>query len=146
MCEIARSQVALMAKFEKFRRRSRLNFANFAMRAAWLRAISHTTPARHCITKGSTSDLQKSRHLQKSRVTERHNRGTKRKLKLHPPKTKREAPSFAFGATSTFALCADCGAREAGIFSNFRWPEATENSKISGRALLVKAKTRLFCK
>ena len=29
-------------------------------------------------------DLQKSRHLQKSRVTERHNRGTKRKLKSHP--------------------------------------------------------------
>ena len=49
MCEIARSQAALMAKIAKFRRRSRLNFAKFAMRAAWLRAISHTTPARHYI-------------------------------------------------------------------------------------------------
>ena len=38
MREIARSQAALMAKFAKF-----------AMRAAWLRAISHTTPARHYI-------------------------------------------------------------------------------------------------
>ena len=28
-------------------------------------------------------DLQMSRHLQKSRVTERHNRGTKRNLKSH---------------------------------------------------------------
>ena len=52
MCEIARSQAALMANFAKFRRRSRLNFANFAMRAAWLRAISHTTPARHYIILG----------------------------------------------------------------------------------------------
>ena len=42
-----RSQAALMAKFAKFKRQSRLNFTNFAMRAAWLRAISHTTPARH---------------------------------------------------------------------------------------------------
>ena len=47
MCEIARSQVALMAKFAKFKRLRRLIFAKFAMRAAWLRAISHTTPARH---------------------------------------------------------------------------------------------------
>ena len=48
-----------------------------------------------------TSDLQKSRHLQKSRVTERHNRGTKRKLKSHPPPQKRRAaPFFALGATS----------------------------------------------
>ena len=44
-----RSQAALMAKFVKFKRRSRLNFANFAMRAAWLRAISHTTAARHYV-------------------------------------------------------------------------------------------------
>ena len=36
-----------MAKFAKFRRLRRLNFAKFAMRAAWLRVISHTTPARH---------------------------------------------------------------------------------------------------
>ena len=49
MCEILRSQAAVIAKFAKFRRRSRLIFANFAMRAAWLRAISHTTPARHYI-------------------------------------------------------------------------------------------------
>ena len=42
-----RSQAALMAKFAKFRRFRRLNFVIFAMRAAWLRAISHTTPARH---------------------------------------------------------------------------------------------------
>ena len=28
----------------------------------------------------ATNDLQKSRHLQKNRVTERHNRGTKGKL------------------------------------------------------------------
>ena len=42
-----RSQAALMAKFAKFKRRSRLNFAKFVMRAAWLRAISHTTPAQH---------------------------------------------------------------------------------------------------
>ena len=47
MCEIARSQAALMAKFAKFKRLRRLNFANFAMRAAWLRAIPHTTPTRH---------------------------------------------------------------------------------------------------
>ena len=40
MCEIARSQAALIAKFVKFRRRSRLIFANFAMRAAWLRAFA----------------------------------------------------------------------------------------------------------
>ena len=59
----------------------------------------------------TTNDLQKSRHLQKSRVTERHNRGTKRKLKLHPPPQKsRQAPFFAPGATSIFALCPDCGA------------------------------------
>ena len=47
-----------MAKIAKFRRRSRLDFANFAMRAAWLRAILHTTPARHykltCITREHT--------------------------------------------------------------------------------------------
>ena len=47
MCEIARSQAARMAKFAKLKRLRRINFENFAMRAAWLRAISHTTPARH---------------------------------------------------------------------------------------------------
>ena len=41
-----------------------------------------------------TSDLQKSRHLQKSRVTERHNRGTKRKLKSHPPAPKKARSAF----------------------------------------------------
>ena len=34
-----------MAKIGKIRRLRCLNFAIFAMRAAWLRAISHTTPA-----------------------------------------------------------------------------------------------------
>ena len=57
----------------------------------------------------STSDLQKSRHSQKSRVTERHNRGTKRNLKSHPlAQKKREAPFFGSGAASLFALCPDC--------------------------------------
>ena len=47
----------------------------------------------------------------KSRVTERHNRGTKRKLKSPPPaQKKREALFFAPGATSIFALCPDCAA------------------------------------
>ena len=41
------TEAALMANFAKSKRQSRLNFANFAMRATWLRAISHTTPARH---------------------------------------------------------------------------------------------------
>ena len=40
-----------------------------------------------------TSDLQKLRHLLKSRVRERHNRGTKRKLKSQAP--PQEAPFFA---------------------------------------------------
>ena len=45
--------------------------------------------------KCATSGLQKSRHLQKSRVTERHKRGTKRKLKSHPLAHKRrEVPFF----------------------------------------------------
>ena len=44
MCEIARSQAALMAKFAKFRRRSRLNFAILAMRAAWLRLVRTQLP------------------------------------------------------------------------------------------------------
>ena len=67
----------------------------------------------------NTSDLQKSRHLQKSRVTERHNRGTKRKLKSHPPPEKRrEAPFFAPGATSIFALCPDCAAPRRDFFAN----------------------------
>ena len=53
----------------------------------------------------STSDLQKSRHLQKSRVTERHNRGTKRKLKSHQAQQKALRAFFgAGGATSNFAL------------------------------------------
>ena len=58
-----------------------------------------------------TSDLQKSRHLQKSRVTERHNRGTKRKLKSHQAQKKALRAFFgAGGATSVFALCPDCAA------------------------------------
>ena len=44
MCEIARSQAALMATFAKFRRLRRLNFANFAMRAAWLRLVPTQLP------------------------------------------------------------------------------------------------------
>ena len=44
MCEIARSQAALMAKFAKFKRLRRLNFANFAMRAAWLRLVRTQLP------------------------------------------------------------------------------------------------------
>ena len=44
MCEIARSQAALMAKFAKFRRLRRLNFANSAMRAAWLRLVRTQLP------------------------------------------------------------------------------------------------------
>ena len=51
-----------------------------------------------------TSDLQKSRHLQKSRVTERHNRGTKRTLKPQPrPKKKR---LFLRLVRLRFSLCA----------------------------------------
>ena len=38
-----------MANLVKFRRLRRLIFPKFAMREAWLRAISHTTPARHYI-------------------------------------------------------------------------------------------------
>ena len=58
----------------------------------------------------ATSDLQKSRHVQKSRVMERHNRGTQRKLKSHQAQKRREAPFLAPGATSNFALCPDCAA------------------------------------
>ena len=60
---------------------------------------------------GTTSDLQKSRHVQKSRVTERHNRGTKRKLKSHQAQKKALRAFFgAGGAASIFALCLDCAA------------------------------------
>ena len=59
----------------------------------------------------STSDLQKSRHLQKSRVTERHNRGTKRKLKSHQAQNKGlRAFLGPGGATYIFAVCPDCAA------------------------------------
>ena len=58
-----------------------------------------------------TSDLQKSRHLQKSRVPERHNLGTKRKLKSHQAQKKALRAFFGpGGATSIFALCPDCAA------------------------------------
>ena len=58
-----------------------------------------------------TSDLQKSRHLQKGCVTGRHNRGTKRKLKSHQAQKKALRAFFgAGGATSIFALCPDCAA------------------------------------
>ena len=53
------------------------------------------------LNQSPTSDLQKSRHLQKSRVTERHNRGTKRKLKSHQAQKKALAPTcFANEAIS----------------------------------------------
>ena len=63
-----------------------------------------------------TSDLQKSRHLQKRRVTERHNRDTNRSLKPHQAQKKgrRFAPFLGRGARLQFALCAPivplCGA------------------------------------
>ena len=44
MCEIARSQAALMANFVKFKRLRRLNLASFAMRAAWLRLVRTQVP------------------------------------------------------------------------------------------------------
>ena len=43
----SKQQGVSQGKCGQFRRRSRLVFPHFAMRAAWLRAISHTTPARH---------------------------------------------------------------------------------------------------
>ena len=47
----------------------------------------------------------------KSRVTERHNRGTKRTLKSHQAQKKALRAFFgAGGATSIFALCPDCAA------------------------------------
>ena len=48
------------------------------------------------------SDLQKSRHLQKSRVTERHNRGTKRKLKSH--QAQKKGASRLCGSVTRFFL------------------------------------------
>ena len=50
-------------------------------------------------------DLQKSRHLQKSRVTERHNRGTKRKLKSHQAQKKALRAFFGPGVRLQFSLC-----------------------------------------
>ena len=44
MCERARNQAALIAKFAKFKRLRRLNFAKFAMRAAWLRLVRTQLP------------------------------------------------------------------------------------------------------
>ena len=107
------------------------------------RSISFDETSRMVLVWGRTGklifcdfcDLQKSRHLQKSRVTERHNRGTQRKLKSHPPPQKRREAHFsAPGATSI--LCADCVARgsRGADFLNFAWPEATQNWKISGLA------------
>ena len=63
------------------------------------------------VDRQSTSDLQKSRHLQKSRFTERHNRGTKRKLKSRQGRKNTLRAFFGPGvATSIFALCSDCAA------------------------------------
>ena len=53
-----------------------------------------------------TSDLQKPRHLQKRRVTERHNRGTTRKLKSHLGHKRRFAPFLGRGVRLQFSLCA----------------------------------------
>ena len=45
--------------------------------------------------------------------------GTKRKMKSHPPpQRRREAPFFAPGATSVFALCPDCAAPWRDFFAN----------------------------
>ena len=69
------------------------------------------------------SDLQKSRHLQKSRVTERHNRGHKAKIEVAPPPQKRcETPFCAPGATSIVALCPDC---DATFLQMTRLPQVT---------------------
>ena len=46
----------------------------------------------YCTERVITSDLQKSRHLQKNRVIEQHNRRTKRKLKSHQAQKRRFAP------------------------------------------------------
>ena len=55
----------------------------------------------------NTSDLQKSRHLQKSRVTELHNRGTKRKLKSHQARKKGASRLFwGGGVRLQLSLCA----------------------------------------
>ena len=51
------------------------------------------------------SDLQKSRHLRKSRVTERHNRGITRKLKSHPPPQKTCEALFLRLVRLQFSLC-----------------------------------------
>ena len=57
MCETARSQVALMANCGKIKRLRRLNFAKFAMRAAWLRLVRTQLPlgtiVLYCIEKKS---------------------------------------------------------------------------------------------
>ena len=68
----------------------------------------------------ATSDLQKSRHLQKSRVTERHNGGTKRKLKSHQAQKKRRfAPFLGRGWGVRLQLsCAHCAAQWRDFFAN----------------------------
>ena len=54
-----------------------------------------------------TSDLQKSRHLQKSRVTSGH----KTKIEVAPGAKKGASRLFGpGGASSTCALCPDCAA------------------------------------
>ena len=54
----------------------------------------------HCL------GTQKSPHLQKNHVTERHNRGTKRKLKSHQAQKKALRAFLGRGVRLQFSLCA----------------------------------------
>ena len=72
----------------------------------WRSFTRQPTRWRKNVRAPCTSDLQKSRHLQKSRVTERHNRGTKRKLKSHPRPKKGAKRFFLRQVRLQFLLCA----------------------------------------
>ena len=75
------------------------------------------------------NDLQSARHLQKSRVTERHKRSTKRKLKSHQSqKTALRAFFGAGGATSISALCPDCAAPSRDFFAMTRLLQVTSKN------------------
>ena len=82
--------------------------------------LCHRYAVRRALSSSTTtSDLQKSRHLQKNRATERHNRGTKRKLKSHQAQKKALRAFFGSGgATSIFALAPIVPLRDATFFAN----------------------------
>ena len=85
-CKLEQKVQNCVAHAQPAQRRMATMHATLHTRDAILRfALQH----RPC-----TSDVQKWRHLQKSRVTEKHNRGTKRKLKSHQGQQKGALPLF----------------------------------------------------